>query len=71
MRRFAGSPGSRPLPAAVVSELLDAGLSRGTVQSMEGWKAQEVLELLRSVQARESTRWAGSIGTDPLPSATI
>ena len=71
MHRIPGPPGSRPLPPAVVSELLDAGLSRGTVQSMERWKALEVLDLLRSVQAREQARWAGSMGTDPRSNATI
>jgi hypothetical protein len=49
MRRHTGPPDSRSLPDSVVSELLDAGLSRGTVQAMEGWKAQEVLDLLRAL----------------------
>lgn len=47
MRRSAGPSGPRPLPDAVISALLSAGLSRATVLAMEGWKAQEVLDLLR------------------------
>ena len=37
----------RPLPDDVVRSLVSAGLSSSTVQAMEGWKAREVLELLR------------------------
>jgi hypothetical protein len=40
----------------VISELLDAGLSRSTVLAMEGWKAQEVLDLLRRPRASASRR---------------
>jgi len=36
-------------PEAVISALTRAGLSLGTVLSMEAWKAQEVLDLLHSV----------------------
>jgi hypothetical protein len=32
----------------VAAALLDAGLSRQTVDVMESWKAREVLDLLRS-----------------------
>ncbi|HYA00213.1 MAG TPA: hypothetical protein VEK76_07650 [Candidatus Binatia bacterium] len=57
MRRSAGPSGPPTLPAAVVSELLEAGLSRSTVLAMEHWKAREVLDLLRSAHARERERW--------------
>ena len=81
MRRAAGSSGPRPLPDTLVSELLQAGLSPGTVQAMEHWKAQEVLDLLHSTQARDPRRWASTgseAGTplflpraEELPRATI
>ena len=41
------------MPESVVTELLHAGLSRSTVLAMEHWKAQEVLDLLRSAHAGE------------------
>lgn len=37
----------RPPTAAVVAELVRAGVSEETALAMERWKAQEVLELLR------------------------
>lgn len=37
----------QPPPDAVVEELVKAGLSTDTAQSMERWKAVEILELLR------------------------
>lgn len=37
----------RPPSAAVVAELVRAGLSLETALAMEWWKAEEVLELLR------------------------
>jgi hypothetical protein len=40
---------------AVISELIRAGLSLGTVMAMEAWKSQEVLGLLRSVRVGEAT----------------
>ncbi|MGD1052783.1 MAG: hypothetical protein ABR950_03035 [Candidatus Dormibacteria bacterium] len=46
------------MPEPVVTELLRAGLSRGTVLAMERWKAQEVLDLLRSAHHGEGHRWA-------------
>ena len=36
------------MPETIVTELLRAGLSRSTVLAMEGWKAQEVFDLLHS-----------------------
>lgn len=36
-----------PPSAAVVAELVRAGVSLETAQAMERWKAEEVLELLR------------------------
>jgi hypothetical protein len=36
------------VPETIVTELLRAGLSRSTVLAMEGWKAQEVFDLLHS-----------------------
>ena len=81
MRRHAEPSGPRPLPAAVISELLDAGLSRSTVLAMEGWKAQEVLDLLRCSRASASRRGQpapGEVasplfapGAGDLPHATI
>jgi hypothetical protein len=65
MRRTAGLPGSQPLPEALVSELIAAGISRSTALAMERWKAQEVLELLRFARARESQRWGGGGGEAP------
>jgi hypothetical protein len=41
-------------PEAVISELTRAGLSLGTVLAMEARKAQEVLDLLRSVRVGEA-----------------
>ena len=38
----------QPPSQAVVAELVRAGLSPETAMAMERWKAQEVLELLRS-----------------------
>jgi hypothetical protein len=43
MSRF---PAHQPPPAAVVAELMRAGVSWGTAMAMERWKAEEVLELL-------------------------
>ena len=57
MRHNPGSPGREPLPETVVAELLRAGLSRSTVLAMEGWKAQEVLDLLHSAHAGEGRHW--------------
>jgi hypothetical protein len=37
----------RPPSAAIVAELVRAGVSPETAQAMERWKAEEVLELLR------------------------
>jgi hypothetical protein len=37
----------RPPSAAIVAELVRAGVSLETAQAMERWKADEVLELLR------------------------
>jgi hypothetical protein len=37
----------RPPSAALVAELVRAGVSLETAQAMERWKAEEVLELLR------------------------
>ncbi len=63
-----GGPSDRqPLPEALVSELLEAGISRATVLAMERWKAQEVLELLRSSRARELPGW--DPGSGEVPSA--
>lgn len=35
-------------PPLIVAELVRAGISLATAMAMEGWKAQEVLDLLRS-----------------------
>jgi hypothetical protein len=37
----------RPPSAAIVAELVRAGVSLETAMAMERWKAEEVLELLR------------------------
>jgi hypothetical protein len=37
----------KPPSAAIVAELVRAGVSLETAQAMERWKADEVLELLR------------------------
>lgn len=37
----------RPPAAAIVAELIRAGVSPETAEAMERWKAEEVLELLR------------------------
>jgi len=37
----------KPPSAAIVAELVRAGVSPETAQAMERWKAEEVLELLR------------------------
>jgi hypothetical protein len=44
------NPGNihKPPPQTVIAELVRAGLSPETAAAMERWKAQEVLELLRS-----------------------
>jgi len=57
MRRSPAPTGRQPLPESVVAELMRAGLSRGTVLAMEGWKAQEVLDLLHSTRAGEGHHW--------------
>lgn len=38
----------RPPSQSVIAELVRAGVSHETAMAMERWKAQEVLELLRS-----------------------
>jgi hypothetical protein len=37
----------KPPSAAIVAELIRAGVSPETAEAMERWKAEEVLELLR------------------------
>jgi hypothetical protein len=37
----------QPPSAAIVAELVRAGVSQETAMAMERWKAEEVLELLR------------------------
>jgi hypothetical protein len=69
MRRPAGPPGLQPLPEALVAELIEAGISRATVQTMERWKALEVLELLRSTRNRETPRLG--VGSGEAPSAPL
>ena len=49
------------MPDPVVTELLHAGLSRSTVLAMETWKAQEVLELLRSAHAGDGRQLASDL----------
>jgi hypothetical protein len=41
------TPVHQPPPGPLVDELMRAGLTRSTAMAMEGWKAREVLELLR------------------------
>jgi hypothetical protein len=65
MRRSAGQSGPQPLPQSLVAELIEAGISPSTVLAMEGWKAQEVVELLRSSRRRETARWGGGPGESP------
>ena len=81
MRQAAGPPGPRRLSDSVVSALLEAGLSRATVQAMETWKAQEVLDLLRSTGSPSARCWAAgpppvvaplfAPGVEPPPHATL
>lgn len=52
MSRF---PAHQPPPAAVVAELMRAGVSWGTAMAMERWKAEEVLELLTSQLTHETS----------------
>lgn len=54
MNRF---PVHQPPPDRVVEDLMRAGVTRSTAMAMEGWKAREVLELLR-----ESARLEHSLG---------
>jgi hypothetical protein len=64
MRRSQG----RQRPAeAVISELTRAGLSLGTVMAMEAWKAQEVLDLLRSVRVGEAAGQTPVVPLAPAP----
>ena len=44
------------MPETIVTELLRAGLSRSTVLAMEGWKAQEVFDLLHSAHLGDGHR---------------
>ena len=44
MNRF---PVHQPPPERVIEDLMRAGVTRSTAMAMEGWKAREVLELLR------------------------
>ena len=46
-------PVHQPPPAALVAELVRAGVSSSTALAMESWKAREVLELLRVSGRRE------------------
>jgi hypothetical protein len=46
------------VPETVVTELIRAGLSRSTVLAMDGWKAQEVLDLLHSAHLGDGHRWS-------------
>jgi hypothetical protein len=52
-------------PEAVISALTRAGLSLGTVLSMEAWKAQEVLDLLRSVRVGEAPGRTSVVAMNP------
>jgi hypothetical protein len=38
----------QPPPPTIVEALIRAGISAQTVAAMEGWKAREVLDLLRA-----------------------
>ncbi|MBJ7610668.1 MAG: hypothetical protein JF887_14770 [Candidatus Dormibacteraeota bacterium] len=40
-------PVHQPPPDRVIDDLMRAGLTRSTAMAMEGWKAREVLDLLR------------------------
>lgn len=53
----------QPPPAAVVTELVRAGVSLDTALAMERWKAQEVLDLLRPAPSP-------ALGQDPVRRAT-
>jgi hypothetical protein len=43
----------QPPPTLIVEELMRAGVTRSTAMAMEGWKAREVLELLRGAGRAE------------------
>ena len=56
----------KPPAAAIVAELVRAGVSLETAQAMERWKAEEVLELLRF---RKDEGAGGGRGRQPVLSS--
>ena len=46
-------PIHQPPPPPVVEDLIRAGVTRSTALAMEGWKAREVLDLLREANRTE------------------
>ena len=57
---MSGMPVHQPPSPAVIAELMRCGVSHSTAMAMERWKAQEVLDLLRSDDRHD--RHYGSIG---------
>ena len=59
MNRF---PLHRSPSPEIVAKLLDAGVSWSTAMAMEGWKAREVLDLLRPEVTNELPKRPGGSG---------
>lgn len=69
MRRRPELAGPQALPEGLVSELVAAGISRGTVLAMQPWKALEVLDLLGASPGPEVRGWG--LGSGETPAAPL